>query len=42
MKAGIVYTSTTPELIEMVNDEIKKNLGEDVEIQSYEDPSILA
>lgn len=42
MKAGIVYTSTTPELIEDVNREIKKNLGEHVEIMNYEDPSILA
>lgn len=42
MKAGIVYTSTTPELIECVNEEIKKNLGENVEILNYEDPSILA
>ena len=28
MKLGIVYTSTTPELIECVNEEIKKNLGD--------------
>ena len=42
MKAGIVYTSTTPELIECVNEEIKKNLGDQVEILNYQDPSILA
>ena len=42
MKAGIVYTSTTPELIELVNREVKKQLGEGAEIQSYEDASILA
>lgn len=42
MKAGIVYTSTTPELIECVNEEIKKNLGDNVEILNYQDPSILA
>lgn len=42
MKVGIVYTSTTPELIEMVNDEIHKNLGEKPEILNYQDPSILA
>lgn len=42
MKAGIVYTSTTPELIETVNREIRRNLGEDVELMNYEDPSILA
>jgi Asp/Glu/hydantoin racemase len=42
MKIGIVYTSTTPELIETVNTEIRKNLGETPEILNYEDPSILA
>lgn len=42
MKAGIVYTSTTPELIELVNQEIEKNLGKEVEILNYQDPSILA
>lgn len=42
MKAGIVYTSTTPELIELVNREVTKQLGGDVELQSYEDASILA
>lgn len=42
MKAGIVYTSSTPELIELLNQELKKNLGEHVEIMNYQDPSILA
>lgn len=42
MKVALVYTSTTPELIELVNQEVKKNLGNDIEIQTYEDPSILA
>lgn len=42
MKLGIVYTSTTPELIETVNTEIKKNLGDTPEIMNYQDPSILA
>ena len=42
MRVGIVYTSTTPELIETVNTELKKQLGEDVEFLNYEDPSILA
>lgn len=42
MKAGIVYTSTTPELIACVNEEIRKNLGDHVEILNYQDPSILA
>lgn len=42
MKIGIVYTSTTPELTELVNREVEKQLGTEAEIQSYEDPSILA
>ena len=42
MKLGIVYTSTTPELIECVNEEIRKNLGDTPEILNYQDPSILA
>lgn len=42
MKAGIVYTSTTPELIELVNRELQKNLGGRAEIMNYQDPSILA
>ena len=28
MKAALVYTSTTPELIELVNREVRKNIGE--------------
>ncbi len=42
MKIGVVYTSTTPELIEDVNREIKSRLPGDVEIFNQEDPSILA
>lgn len=42
MKVGLIYTSTTPELIQMVEDEVKKQLGEDVETLSLQDPSILA
>ena len=38
MKVGIVYTSTTPELIETVNTEIRKNLGDTPEIADYQDP----
>lgn len=41
MKVGLVYTSTTPELIELVEREVRKQLGE-VEAISLEDPSILA
>lgn len=42
MKVGLIYTSTTPELIELVEREVKKNLGENVELFSMEDPEILA
>lgn len=41
MKIALVYTGTTPELIELVENEIVKELGKDVELISYEDPSIL-
>lgn len=42
MKVGLIYTSTTPELIELVEQEVKQQLGKDVELYSLEDPSILA
>lgn len=42
MKVGLIYTSTTPELIELVEREVKKQLGEGVELYSLQDPSILA
>lgn len=42
MKTALVYTSTTPELIELVEREVRANLGEDVEIISLQNPSILA
>ncbi|WP_130837626.1 aspartate/glutamate racemase family protein [Lachnoclostridium sp. Marseille-P6806] len=42
MKVGIVYTSTTPELKEDVNRELRRALGEEIEIYAQEDPSILA
>lgn len=41
IKVGLVYTSTTPELIQTVEQEVKKNLG-DVTLLTYEDASILA
>lgn len=41
MKIALVYTGTTPELIELVEKEITKELGSDVELMSYEDGSIL-
>lgn len=42
MKAALVYTSTTPELIELVEKEVKNRIGEDAELLRYQDPSILA
>lgn len=42
MKVALVYTSTTPELIELVEEEVGKVLQEGTEILSYQDPSILA
>ncbi|HIW21877.1 MAG TPA: Asp/Glu/hydantoin racemase [Candidatus Dorea intestinavium] len=42
MKISLVYTSTTPELIAMVEKEIKVQIPEAKEIMSLEDPSILA
>ena len=42
MKAALVYTSTTPELIELVEREIRKNIGEEAELISLQDPGILA
>ncbi|HIT89936.1 MAG TPA: Asp/Glu/hydantoin racemase [Candidatus Merdenecus merdavium] len=41
MKIGLVYTSTTPELIELVHQEVIKQLGKQIELISYEDSSIL-
>ncbi len=42
VRIGVVYTSTTPELIEMVNTELTRAVGADAEIREYQDPSILA
>ena len=42
MKVALVYTSTTPELIDMVEREVRENVGRDAEILSLQDPSILA
>lgn len=42
MKVGIVYTSTTPELIELVERELRQQLGAAAEFVSFQDPSILA
>lgn len=42
MKVALVYTSTTPELIELVEKEVRQLLPKSAEIISYQDPSILA
>lgn len=42
MKVGLIYTSTTPELIADVEREVKSQLGDDAELYSLQDPSILA
>lgn len=41
MKIGIVYTSTTPELIATVEDELRNTIGSEVEFISFQDPTIL-
>lgn len=42
MKVALVYTSTTPELIKLVEQEVGDLLPKDTKIISYQDPSILA
>ncbi|MDF2874601.1 MAG: hypothetical protein K0R22_1284 [Sporomusa sp.] len=42
MKIALVYTSTTPELIELVEKEVRQLLPQDTEVISNQDPSILA
>ena len=37
MKVALVYTSTTPELIELVEREVGKLLPQNTEIMSYQD-----
>ena len=41
MKAALIYTSTTPELMELVEREVKKNIGEEAELISLQNPDIL-
>ncbi len=41
MKIAVVYTGTTPELIETVETEIKRALGDTVELYTASDPTIL-
>lgn len=44
IKIGLVYTSTTPELIELVEKDVREALAGagEIELLSYQDPSILA
>ena len=42
VKVALVYTSTTPELIELVEREVGAVLPKETEVISYQDPSILA
>ena len=42
MKVALVYTGTTPELVSLLENEVRKNIGEDAQIISSADPSILA
>lgn len=42
MKVAVVYTSTTPELLEMTGSELKKQFaGRDLTVMEYQDPTIL-
>lgn len=42
MKIGLIYTSTTPELVEIVEKEVREQLGREAELMSFQDPTILA
>lgn len=42
MKIAVIYTSTTPELIDTVETEIRRALGENAELYSDSDPTILS
>ncbi|KEZ91377.1 aspartate/glutamate racemase family protein [Lacrimispora celerecrescens] len=42
MKIGLIYTSTTPELVENVEKEVMGQLGSEAELLSFQDPTILA
>jgi len=42
MKVAVIYTSTTPELVQMVNEQLKQQFAsEELTIMRYQDPSIL-
>lgn len=42
MKIGLVYTGVTPELIELVNKEVEKQIPQKAELMNYKDPSIIS
>lgn len=42
IKAALIYTSTTPELIGLVEREVRNSVGEEIELLSYSDASVLA
>ena len=42
MKIALVYTGVTPELIELVEREVKTQLPSDTQIVSHKDPSIIS
>ncbi len=42
MKVGLIYTGTTPELIEDVEREVRAQIGNEVELFTLADPTIIA
>jgi len=42
MKIALIYTSTTPELIDCINQEVIKQLGTGTKLITYQNPSVLA
>jgi Asp/Glu/hydantoin racemase len=41
IKVALIYTGTSPELVEYVEREIKEQLGENIELMNYAVPSVL-
>ncbi len=41
MKVALIYTTTTPELVETVETQVRMQLGKNVELITYEDASVL-
>ena len=42
MKVGLIYTGTTPELIEDVEREVRAQIGNEAELFTLADPTIIA